>query len=142
MQTKILFPVVGDRDPSWGIDFLQRLQHREPIQVELLSVQQPYTGHVRMFFDKDEVFTFHREDAERELEPVRRALQAAGIPYRAHMAVGYSAEAIAQFAQEHRVTQVVLGPPRGRGLSEFVLGSLTRQVRHLLQSAGAPCEVL
>lgn len=142
MTSKILFPVVGDRDPSWGISFLERLQQREPITVELLSVQQPYTGHVRMFFDKDEVFTFHREDAERELAPVRRALEAAGVPYRAHMVVGYSAEAIARFAQEHHVAQVVLGPPRGRGFSELVLGSLTRQVRSLLESAGAPCEVL
>jgi nucleotide-binding universal stress UspA family protein len=142
MPTKILFPVVGDRDPSWGVEFLQRLQQREPVQVELLSVQQPYTGHVRMFFDKDQVFTFHKEDAERELAPVRRALDAAGIPYRSHMTIGYGAEAIAQFAQEHKVAQVVLGPPRGRGFSELVLGSLTRQVRQLLQSAGAPCEVL
>lgn len=142
MQTKILFPVVGDRDPSWGIDFLQRLQQRQPLMVELLSVQQPYTGHVRMFFDKDQVFTFHKEDAERELAPVRRALDAAGIPYRAHMAIGYSAEAIAAFAQDHHVAQIVLGPPRGHGLSELVLGSLTRQVRQLMESAGAPCEVL
>ena len=142
MATKILFPVVGDPDPSWAIDFLRRLRQREPILVELLSVQQPYTGHVRMFFDKDQVFTFHKEDAERELAPVRRALEEADIPYRAHMTVGYSAEAIAEFAQAHRVSQIVLGPPPGRGLSELLLGSLTRQVRQLMQSSGAPCEVL
>ncbi len=142
MTTKILFPVVGDRDSSWGITFLERLQQRGPITVELLSVQQPYTGHVRMFFDKDQVFTFHKEDAERELAPVRRALDAAGVPYRTHMVVGYSAEAIADFAKEQRVAQIVLGPPRGRGFSELILGSLTRQVRSLMESAGAPCEVL
>jgi nucleotide-binding universal stress UspA family protein len=142
MTSKILFPIVGDRDTSWGISFLERLQQRGPITVELLSVQQPYTGHVRLFFDKDQVFTFHKEDAERELAPVRRALDAAGVPYRTHMVVGYSAEAIAQFAQEHHVSQIVLGPPKARGLSELIMGSLTRQVRSLMDSAGAPCEVL
>ena len=142
MANTILFPVVGDRDASWGVTFLERMQQREPIMVELLSVQQPYTGHVRLFFSKDQVFTFHKEDAERELAPVKRALQAAGVPFRTHMVVGYSAEAIAQFAQEHHVSQIVLGPPAGRGLSELVLGSLTRQVRALMESAGAPCEVL
>lgn len=142
MSRKVLFPVVGERDPAWAVDFVTRLQQREPILVELLSVQQPYTGHVRMFFDKDQVFTFHKEDAERELAPVRNALDAAGIPYRSHMVVGYSAEAIAQFAQDHHCSQIVLGPPPGRGLSEVLLGSLTRQVRALVESSGAPCEVL
>ena len=142
MTHKVLFPVVGDRNPAWAIDFVTRLQQRGPVMVELLSVQQPYTGHVRLFFDKDEVFTFHKEDAERELAPVRRALDTAGIPYRSHMVVGYSAEAIARFAQEHHCSQIVLGPPPGRGLSEVLMGSLTRQVRSLMESAGAPCEVL
>jgi nucleotide-binding universal stress UspA family protein len=142
MTRKVLLPVVRDRDTTWSVDFVERLQKREPILVELLSVQQPYTGHVRMFFDKDTVFTFHREDAERELAPVRAALDAAGISYRAHMVVGYSAEAIADFAKEYHVSQIVLGPPRGMGISDLILGSLTRQVRQLMESAGAPCEVL
>lgn len=142
MARKILFPIVGDRDAAWGVTFLERLQQREPILVDVLSVQQPYTGHVRMFFDKDQVYTFHREDAERELAPVRKALDAAGVPYCVHMVVGYSAEAIAQFAQEHHASQIVLGPPRGRGIPDLILGSLTRQVRQLMESAGTPCEVL
>jgi nucleotide-binding universal stress UspA family protein len=142
MARKVLFPVVGDRDPAWGVDFLERLQQREPILVELLSVQQPYTGHVRMFFDKDTVFTFHKEDAERELAPVKAALNAASIAYRTHMVVGHSAEAIADFAKEYHVSQIVLGPPRGMGIPDLILGSLTRQVRQLMESAGAPCEVL
>ena len=142
MLRKILFPVVGERDPSWGIAFLERLQQREPIAVELLSVQQPYTGHVRMFFDKDEVHTFHLEDARRELAPVLQALERAGIPCETHMAGGHSAEAIADFAKSHGISQIVLGPSPEKGFTSLVLGSLTRQVRSLLESAGNPCEVL
>ena len=142
MNRKVLFPVVGDRDTAWGISFLERLQQREPITVELLSVQRPYTGHVRMFFDKDEVHTFHLEDARRELQPVKEALERAGIAYRASMAVGQSAETIAAFAKEHGISQIVLGPSPEKGLTSLILGSLTRQVRSLMASAGNPCEVL
>jgi nucleotide-binding universal stress UspA family protein len=139
---KILFPVVNERDTAWGIAFLERLRQREPIEVELLSVQQPYTGHVRMFFDKDEVHTFHLEDARRELAPVKAALDRAGIPSNTHVAVGHSAAAIADFAKSRGISQIVLGPTPGRGLTGLVLGSLTRQVRSLMESAGTPCEVL
>lgn len=142
MARKILFPIVADRDSSWGIAFLERLRQQEPIAVDLLSVQQPFTVHVRMFFRGEEMQAFHREDAERELAPVRRALDEARIPYRTHMVVGYGAEAIASFAQEHRSSQIVLGPAAGLGFTNMILGSLTRQVRALMESAGAPCEVL
>jgi hypothetical protein len=88
------------------------MQQREPIVVDLLSVQPPFDGHVRLFFSEQEIRAFHDEDAERELAPV------------------------------HRASQIVLGPPRGRGLSEMVLGSLTRQIEHLMESTGSRCEVL
>jgi len=142
MPQKIVFPVRPDRDTDWAVSCLQRMQQREPIVVDLLSVQPPFDGHVRLFFSDEEVRAFHDEDAERELAPVRRKLDAAGIPYHSYVVVGCGAKAIAKFAQEHRASQIVLGPPRGRGLSEMVLGSLTRQIEHLMESAGTRCEVL
>jgi nucleotide-binding universal stress UspA family protein len=142
MPHKIVFPVRPDRDTDWAVSCLLRIQQREPIVVDLLSVQTPFDGNVRMFFSEEEIRAFHDEDAERELAPVRRKLDAAGIPYQAHIVVGCSAKAIAKFAREHHASQIVLGPVRGRGLSEMVLGSLTRQIEHLMESAGSRCEVL
>ncbi len=142
MTQKIVFPVRPDRDVDWAVGCLQRMQQREPIVVDLLSVQTPFDGHVRLFFSEREIRAFHDEDAERELAPVRRKLDAAGIPYQAHVVVGCGAKAIAKFAQEHHASQIVLGPVRGRGLSDLVLGSLTRQVEHLMESTGNRCEVL
>ena len=142
MTSSVLFPVRPDRDTEWAVTLLARLHQRAPIRVKLLSVQTPLNGHVRMFFSGADIAEFHHEDAERELDPVRRALDAAGVPYEQHVEVGFSAETIAHFAQEHRCSQIVLGPMRERGLSGLVLGSLTQQIEYLMETAGRPCEVL
>jgi nucleotide-binding universal stress UspA family protein len=138
----ILAPVRPDRDTDWAVGFLIKLHQRERIRVHLLSVQPPLNGHVRMFFNQDQLSAFHQEDAEKELEPMRRALDAAGVPYNMHVVVGYLAEEIAKFAQEHHCPQIVMGPMKGSGLSELILGSLTRQVEHLMRISGKTCEVL
>jgi nucleotide-binding universal stress UspA family protein len=140
----ILAPVRADRNTAWAVDFLIKLHRRGPIRVHLLSVQPPVTGfvHVKMFFDPAEISAFYREQAERAFEPMRRALDAAGVPYDTHVVVGYDAEEIAKFAQRHQCRQIVMGPAKGLGLSELVLGSLTHQIEHLMRMSGRTCEVL
>lgn len=138
----ILAPVLRDRNRQSVVDFLIKLHQRDRIRVHLLSVQQPLYGHVRMFFSDAQVRAFHEENAQRELEPMRCALDAAGVPYNTHVVVGYQAEEIARFAQSHHCPQIVMGPIKGSGMSELILGSLTRQVEHLMQMAGSACKVL
>lgn len=142
MVKRILFAVRDDLDTNWAIDFLVRLHQREPIMVHLLSVQPPWNGHVRMFFPEAQINAFHKEDGENQLKPVRDALDRAGVRYVPHISVGFGAETIARYAKEYNCRQILMGPMRQRGLSELVLGSLSRQVEHLMQMAGAPCEVL
>lgn len=138
----ILAPVRPDRDTDWIADFLIKLHQRERIRAHLLSVQTPLNGHVRMYFAEAEIRAYWKEEAEREFAPIRRTLDAAGVPYNTHLVVGYLAEEIARFAQTLHCPQIVMGPPRGRGLSELVLGSLTRQVEQLMRVSGRTCEVL
>jgi hypothetical protein len=58
------------------------------------------------------------------------------------VAVGNSAAIIAEYARKYHCPQIVMGPMRGGFRSLFALGSLGRQIEHLLQSSGEPCEVL
>ena len=141
-MTDILAFVRSDRDADWVARSLIRLHQREDIRVHLLSVRPPFNGHVRMFFDEEQIHAFHLEDAQSELAPLRVALGAAGVPYDSHMAVGYAAEEIVKFAQSHHCDRVIVGPPKGNGVSKLVLGSLTRQVEHMMQLAGTACEVV
>jgi len=141
----ILALVRPERDIDWTVRFLIKLHQRERVRVHLLSVQPPYYGHVRMFFSEAQIRAFHVEDSERELAPVRKALDLAGVSYNVHLRVGNTASTIADFAREYHCPQIVMGPPRntwGTGFSELILGSLTREVESLMQSYGRSCEVL
>lgn len=138
----VLLVVRPERDMAWATDFVIQLYQREPVRVHLLSVQTPYNGHVRMFFDDATVHAFHLEDGESELSPVKQALERAGVPHETHIQVGFSASAIADFARTFNCVQIVIGPPVRKELSQLLLGSLTDQVSHLMQSAGQACEVV
>jgi nucleotide-binding universal stress UspA family protein len=139
---KVLLAVRDDHDTAWAVDFVIRLHQREPVLIHVLSVQPLWNGHVRMFFSPAQVQRFHEEDAEAELRPVREQLDAARATYVTHVAVGGSAEVIARFAQEIGCEQIVMGPLRKGRLAQALLGSLTREVEHLMQVAGRRCEVL
>lgn len=142
MIKNVLFPVRDDHDLDWAISFVKRLHQREPVCVHLLSVRAPLDGHVRMFFSSEQISGFYREDGEAALRPVREALERAGVSCVSHVAVGNSAAVIAEYARKYHCPQIVMGPMRSGLLSLFALGSLGRQIEHLLQSSGEPCEVL
>jgi nucleotide-binding universal stress UspA family protein len=141
-MSNILAAVRPDHDTDWVARFLVEMYQREPIHVHLLSVRCPFNGHVRMFFDAALLREFHTEDAELEFAPVRRALDAAGVPYDTHVVVGYAAEEIVRFAQKRRCRRIVMGPPKGGSLSDLVLGSLNRQIEQMMRTTGKACEVL
>lgn len=139
---EVLAPVRDDHDQRWAVDCLARLNQREPIRVHLLSVQPRYSGHVRMFLSPEWIHEVQKEDAEREMASMCRALDDLGISHEEHVVEGRSAEQIARFAREHHCTQVVIGPLAPGHLSERIFGSLNRQVEQLIEATGTPCEVL
>ena len=138
---EVVAPVRTDHDQRWAVEFLAGLNRQEPIHVHVLSVQPRYSGQVRLFLSPTWLHEVQREDAEQEMAPLCQALRERGIAYEQHVVEGSSAEAIARFACEHHCAQVVMGPQAPGHLSERVFGSLNRQVEHLLQQAGEPCEV-
>jgi nucleotide-binding universal stress UspA family protein len=139
---KVLLAVRNEHDTAWATDFVVRMHQREPLMIHVLSVQPSWNGHVTMFFTPAQIQRFHEEDAESELRPVRAALDAARATYVTHVAVGSSAETIANFAKEIGCEQIVMGPLRQGRLAQALLGSLTREVEQLMQSSGRRCEVL
>ena len=106
----------------------------EPVEVHLLNVQVPVSGHVSMFFDGTELRTIQRECGMEELAPAQAQLAAAKVPCATHIAIGRSAESIARTARQIGCDRILMG--QSQGLGDRLFGTLASQVRHLVGVSG------
>ena len=92
----------------------------------------------------------HRVDAVRDgqqaddaLQPMRLALDATGVPYNTHRAIGSTVDEITKFAKENYCPQIVIGPAGAHWFKALFVNSLTRRVAAMMRaSSDKACEVL
>jgi nucleotide-binding universal stress UspA family protein len=137
---KILLPVDGSANAQRAVDqvikYIAAL--KQTPQLLLLNVQWNMAkGNVKLFIDQEAINDYYREQGMAELESARAALDAAGLPYQYHISVGTPAEAIAQYADEQGVDQIVMGRQGQGAVKTLLLGSVVNKVLHL-----ADCPVL
>lgn len=131
---KILIPVDGSANAQRAVDHVIRhiAALKEAPQVLLLNVQwNVAAGNVKLFIDQSTIDGYYREQGAAALQSARAALDAAGLPYQYHVSVGTPAEAIAQYADEQDVDQIVMGRQGQGGLQSLLLGSVVHKVLHL-----------
>ena len=99
------------------------------VDIHLLNVQIPVeSGHVRMFVTPEEIDGWYRDEGIAELEPSRIALDAAGVLYTQHIAVGHLVETICRYAAEQDFDLLVMGSRGRSGLGSALMGSVARGV--------------
>lgn len=127
---KLLVPVDGSTNSDRVIDHLiGALAAEGPMELHLLNVQIPVdSGHARMFVSAEDVEAYHREEGLQALKSAREKLDAAGVKYHWHVAVGHIADTIIRFAQEHAVSGIVMGTHGRSALSHLLLGSVASDV--------------
>jgi nucleotide-binding universal stress UspA family protein len=86
---------------------------------------------VRRFLSDAEIADLQRGEGEEVLREACDLLNAAGVAYQAHVAVGPIPETIARFADENACDFIVMGTQGRGGLSQILLGSVATQVVHL-----------
>ena len=140
-RVKVLVPVDGSANSDRVIDqMLTELAGGAALELILLNVQIPVgSGHARMFVSADDIEAYHREEGLQTLISAREKLDAAGVKYRWHVAVGHIANTIIRFAQEQDAGRIVMGTHGRTALTHLLLGSVASDVS---RNAGIPVTLI
>jgi len=74
---------------------------------------------------------YHRDQAEKVLQPVRQMLDSFRVPYTLHFQVGSKAEAIAEAARRLNCDSIVMSTARRNSLTRMLEASVTNRVLEL-----------
>jgi nucleotide-binding universal stress UspA family protein len=128
---KILIAVDGSKPSLKAVQLL--IEHcdwfREPPQVELVTVHLPVPAVGRV--PKSQLERYYIEEGEAKLAAAKKKLDAARVPYKAHVLVGAVAESIVKHAKDKRCDLIYIG---SRGMSELksaLIGSTATKVLHI-----------
>ncbi|RLJ65340.1 YjbE family putative metal transport protein [Sulfurisoma sediminicola] len=135
---KLLLPIDGSAASLRAVERLLELRawYREPLEIHLLNVQRSLHKDVGQFVAAEDVRGFFRDESEKELAEARARLDRAGVPYRHHAVVGdLAAEAIAHFAREHGIGQILMCTHGRSAVADLLLGSVAKGV---LQHSDVP----
>ncbi|MBI2314171.1 MAG: YjbE family putative metal transport protein [Betaproteobacteria bacterium] len=139
-MVKILLPVDGSENSLKAVRQVIREYVQDPrMEIHLLNVQAPFSRHIARFLSRKDRVTYHREQGEKALRSTRALLDKWGVPYRCHVEIGDSAEAIAAFASRQEVDRIVIGTARKNSLLRLVESSVSNRVVEL---SAVPVEVV
>ena len=138
----VLVLVSALQDPAALAATLREMARRESVRIHLLSVQSPPSGHARVFLRGIDSARVQREDGERELQPIRDLLDAAGIRYRHHVQIGPLMVSVARFAADLCCRRILVGDNKANLVKDLLLRHDCRRIGAELAAAGFECSVL
>jgi nucleotide-binding universal stress UspA family protein len=127
---KILVPVDGSQFTKKALAFV--VTHDgicgPQDEVFILHVQPPVPPRVKTMLGADAVHTYHLEEAERVLAPVREFMKRHPVQFKAEWKVGSPAAEILAAANQHGAQLIVMGT-HGHGLlGRALMGSIAQRV--------------
>lgn len=141
IMRKILIPVDGSASSLQAVRHVVNRFLSQPNveEVHLVHVRHPFSQHVARFVSKRNRDSYHREKAEKALQPARDLLNLHSVPHASHIEVGDTAATIDRVAQRLRVDEIVMGTARKNTLTRLLEDSVTSKV---LEIARVPVEVV
>ena len=138
---RILVPVDSSRNSQFAVPrIISRFTNNPALEIHLLNVQPPFSWHISRFVSKKNRDAYHRDQAEKALRPVKRALDRAGAPYSLHIETGGDkARFIAETARKLQCDQIVMSTARKNSLTRMLEDSTTNRV---LELTSVPVEVI
>lgn len=137
---KVLVPVDGSANSLKAVQHVvNQFMGNHAMEVHLLHVRTPLTQHAARFISKRDRASYHRDEAEKALQPARNMLDKFGVPYAAYIELGDKAQTINRMAQRLHASQIVMGTARKNSFTRMVEDSVTNKV---LELASVPVEVI
>ncbi|GMV44878.1 MAG: hypothetical protein AMXMBFR66_02760 [Pseudomonadota bacterium] len=131
-MSDLLIPVDGSASALAAVrHVIDEYRQRPDLQVHLLNVQRPLPAYVARFVGSAERRAFLGDQARSALLPAQALLDAARVPYRAHIEIGDKASVIVERAARLRCTGIVMGTARKNSLLRWVESSTTNRVIEL-----------
>jgi nucleotide-binding universal stress UspA family protein len=131
----VLVPVDGSEASNRAVEHvLKRIGLcKDAVEIHLLNVQRGVPGGsaVSSHVGHDALRQHHQEEAMKALAPAMQKLDAAGVRYVHHIAVGEPADIIVHFAKEKQCDEILMGTRGLGGAASLLLGSVATQVIHL-----------
>ncbi|WP_096697908.1 universal stress protein [Polaromonas sp. AER18D-145] len=139
-MSRVLVPTDGSPNSLHGVRHVAReFKKNRELEIHVLNIQRAFSSEVARFTSRRDRMAFHQEQAQKALEPVRQALDRAGIPYTVHTEVGDKADCIADAARRLRCERIVMSTARKSSLIRWVEDSVTNQV---IERTTVPVEVI
>jgi nucleotide-binding universal stress UspA family protein len=126
---KILLAVDGSEYTRKMLDYVtsHKALFDASHEYTLLNAQSPLPPHARSAVGASVVQEYHRDEAQKVLEPALAALKASGLRTSSLWKVGPAGETIARFAEEGKFDMVIMGTHGHGALARLVMGSVTTQ---------------
>ena len=126
---KVLFAADGSKFTKKALAFL--VAHDSLVGADelfVLNVQVPVPGRVKAMLGAAEVAAFHREEADKVLDPINRFLDRHALSYRCHSVVGAPVAEILKAVKRESAHLIVMGT-HGHGLiGRALMGSIAQRV--------------
>jgi nucleotide-binding universal stress UspA family protein len=132
---RVVVPVDGSecslRAVQYLVDRRADLSNPADLEIHLVNVQVPFSGHVGQFINREQIAGYQRDEGAKALQGARALLAAAGVQYTAHTEVGWTAEVIVRLAHSLHCDHIIMGTHGRSALTELLVGSTTLKVLHL-----------
>lgn len=132
---KVLLPVDGSPSAVRATEKLIETLgwYKELPEIDALAVHLPLPRVPNMgaFVSKDMIQKYYDDECRDMLDPTRKLLDAAGVKYTVHQAIGPIAESIIEQAKQSGSNLIYMGTRGMSPLANMAMGSVAMRVLHL-----------
>jgi len=137
---KILLPIDGSANSLNAVRHaVNRYLNHEQLEFHLVHVRGALSRYIGRFVRRADRLGYHRDEAEKVLEPARKLLAQFSIPYCVHVEVGKRAATIVRLAEKLGIAEIIIGTARKNLLTRILEDSTTYKV---LNSSSVPVQVV